>query len=46
MTKSEEKKQMRRMIRALERELPAAYKAQSSAGIARHLLAMPEYQLR
>ena len=44
MTKSEEKKQMRRMIRALERELPAAYKAQSSAGIARHLLAMPEYQ--
>ena len=44
MTKSEEKKQMRRMIRALERELPAAYKAQSSAGSARHLLAMPEYQ--
>ena len=44
MTKSEEKKQMRRVIRALERELPAAYKAQSSAGIARHLLAMPEYQ--
>ena len=44
MTRAEEKQQMRRTIRALERELPAAYKRESSAAIARHLLAMPEYQ--
>lgn len=44
MTRAEEKQNMRRTIRALERELPAAYKAASSAAIARHLLAMPEYQ--
>lgn len=44
MTKAEEKQQMRKTIRALERVLPAAYKAESSAAIARHLLAMPEYR--
>lgn len=44
MTRAEEKQQLRKTIRALERELPTAYKAESSAAIARHLLAMPEYQ--
>ena len=44
MTRAEEKQQMRRTIRALEKELSAAYKRESSAAIARHLLAMPEYQ--
>ena len=44
MTRAEEKQQMRRTIRALEKELPAAYKQESSAAITRHLLAMPEYQ--
>lgn len=44
MTRAEEKQQMRRTIRTLEKELTAAYKRESSAAIARHLLAMPEYQ--
>ena len=44
MTRAEEKQQMRRTIRTLEKELPAAYKRESNAAIARHLLAMPEYQ--
>ena len=44
MTRAEEKQQLRKTIRALEKELPAAYKAESSAAIARHLLAMPEYR--
>lgn len=44
MTKAEEKQQLRRSLRALERELPARYKEESSLAIARHLLSMPEYQ--
>lgn len=44
MTRAEEKQQMRRTIRALEKSLSPAYKAESSEAIARHLLAMPEYQ--
>ena len=44
MTKSEEKQQLRRTMRALESGLSARYKAESSRAIAAHLLAMPEYQ--
>ena len=44
MTRAEEKKAMRKAIRALERTLPAAYKRESGAAIARHVLSLPEYQ--
>ena len=44
MTKAEEKQAMRKTIRALEKTLSPAYKADSSAAITRHLLALPEYQ--
>ena len=44
MTKTEEKQQLRRTMRALESRLSARYKAASSRAIAAHLLAMPEYQ--
>ena len=44
MTKTEEKQQLRRTMRALESGLSARYKAASSRAIAAHLLAMPEYQ--
>ena len=44
MTKIEEKRQLRRIMRALESGLSARYKAESSRAIAAHLLAMPEYQ--
>lgn len=44
MTKKEEKQQLRKRIRAAERELSPAYKARSSAEICAHLAAMPEYQ--
>ena len=44
MTRPEEKQQLRRTIRALERQLSPRYKAESSRAIAAHLLAMPEYQ--
>ena len=44
MTKIEEKRQLRRTMRALESGLSARYKAESSRAIAAHLLAMPEYQ--
>ncbi len=44
MTKAEEKQQLRRTLRALERSLSERYRAESSQAIARHLLAMPEYQ--
>lgn len=44
MTKTEEKQQLRRTMRALESGLSARYKAESSRAIAAHLLAMPEYQ--
>ena len=44
MTKTDEKQQLRRTMRALESGLSARYKAESSRAIAAHLLAMPEYQ--
>ena len=44
MTRAEEKQAMRKTIRALEKTLSAGYKADSSAAIARQLLALPEYQ--
>lgn len=44
MTRPEEKQQLRRTIRALERQLSPRYKAESGRAIAAHLLAMPEYQ--
>lgn len=44
MTKAEEKQRLRRVIRNLERQLSPRYKTESSAAIAAHLLAMPEYQ--
>ena len=44
MTKTEEKQQLRRTMRALESGLSARYKVESSRAIAAHLLAMPEYQ--
>lgn len=44
MTKTEEKQRLRRTVRALERALPAAYKAASGSAIAHRLTAMPEYQ--
>ena len=44
MTKAEEKQLLRKAVRAQERALSDAYKAASSAAIARRLLAMPEYQ--
>ena len=44
MTKAEEKQALRSSIRALEKTLSADYKAESSAAIARHLLALPEYR--
>ena len=44
MTRKEEKQQLRKLIRAMERELPQSYKDQASAAICAHLIAMPEYQ--
>ena len=44
MTKQEEKKHLRRTIRALEQQLSSRYLQRSSQMIAAHLLAMPEYQ--
>ena len=44
MTRTEEKQQLRRTMRALESGLSARYKEESSRAIAAHLLAMPEYQ--
>lgn len=44
MTRTEEKQQLRRTMRALEAGLSARYKEESSRAIAGHLLAMPEYQ--
>lgn len=44
MTKAEEKKELRKRIRALERELSSQYKEQSSAAIAANICAMPDYQ--
>ena len=44
MTRKEEKQQLRRTIRAMERELPAKYKEESSRAICQHLIAMPAYQ--
>ena len=44
MTRKEEKQQLRKLIRAMERELPQSYKDQASAAICAHLAAMPEYQ--
>ena len=38
-----EKQQLRRTVRALERELSPRYKEESSRTIAAHLLGMPEY---
>ncbi len=44
MTRAEEKQQLRRTLRALERSFPENYRTMSSQAITRHLLAMPEYQ--
>ena len=44
MTIQEEKKRLRRVMRDLESTLSNRYKESSSQAIARHLLAMPEYQ--
>ena len=44
MTRTEEKQQLRRTMRALEASLSTRYKEESSRAIAGHLLAMPEYQ--
>ena len=44
MTRKEEKQQLRRTIRATERELSAKYKEESSQAICQHLIAMPDYQ--
>lgn len=44
MTRQEEKQDLRRRLRTLERGLSARYKAESSRAIAAHLIGMPEYQ--
>ena len=44
MTRKEEKQQLRAIVRRLESELSDRYRRSSSAAIAGHLLAMPEYQ--
>lgn len=44
MTRQEEKQQLRKIMRRLEHELSDRYLRSSSASIAAHLLAMPEYQ--
>lgn len=44
MTRTEEKQALRRRVRALEKELPPRYKAQSNAAIAATVLALPDYQ--
>lgn len=44
MTRQEEKKQLRSIVRRLEQNLSERYLQTSSAAIAAHLLAMPEYQ--
>ena len=43
MTKSEEKKRLRRTIRALDAGLSPRYRKESDQRIAAHLLGMPEY---
>ena len=43
MTKAEEKKELRKRIRALERELSPRYKAQSSAAVASIVCALPDF---
>lgn len=44
MTKGEEKRTLRRTMEKMEARLSPAYRARSDRAIARHLLAMPEYQ--
>lgn len=44
MTKPEEKAQLRREIRAAEKQLPEAYKAASAAAICARLTALPGYR--
>jgi 5-formyltetrahydrofolate cyclo-ligase len=44
MTRKEEKIRLRAVMRAEEKKLGAKYKAESSAAICRHVLAMPEYR--
>ena len=44
MTRKEEKIRLRTVMRAEEKKLGAKYKAESSAAICRHVLAMPEYR--
>ena len=44
MTRKEEKIRLRAVMRAEEQKLGAKYKAESSAAICRHVLAMPEYR--
>ena len=44
MTRKEEKIRLRTVMRAEEKKLGVKYKAESSAAICRHVLAMPEYR--
>lgn len=44
MTKQEEKRRLRRAVRALEARLAPRYLEESGRAIAAHLLAMPEYR--
>lgn len=44
MTRKEEKQQLRRTIRAMERELSPKYKEESGRAICQNLIAMPAYQ--
>ena len=44
MTRKEEKQQLRAIVRRMAGELSDRYRRSSSASIAGHLLAMPEYQ--
>lgn len=44
MTVSEEKKELRRRIRAQEKALPAGYKAKSAAAICAAVCALPDYR--
>ena len=44
MTRKEEKQNLRRIMRNLERDLSPRYRRTSSRAICAHILAMPEYQ--
>lgn len=44
MTRQEEKKQLRQIVRRLEAKLDGGYQRNADDAIARHLLALPEFQ--